>query len=102
MIVKNKRNKWNFDRVYVNKFIDHISKSVPFYFECHNMIKEISNHFIYKNSLVYELGCSAGNLINLLAKSHNKVDAKFIGLDISPEMIKYAKKTYKSKNLKFF
>ena len=102
MVTINKKDKWNFDKVYVDKFVDHISKSVPFYFECHNMIKEISNHFIYKNSVVYELGCSAGNLVNLLAESHNKINAEFIGLDISPEMIKHAKKVYKLKNLKFF
>ena len=43
-----------------------------------------------------------GNLVNLLAKSHNKINAEFIGLDISPEMIKHAKKVCKLKNLKIF
>lgn len=99
MVIK---KKWNFNSIYVDRFVDHISKSVPFYYECHNLINEISNHFIYKNSVVYELGCSAGNLIANLAKSHDKLDAEFVGIDVSKEMIDYAKKKYKSKNLKYY
>ena len=42
---------------------------------------------------ILDIGCGTGYLINMLSKEHN---AEFIGLDLSPEMIKQAK----SKNIK--
>src|SRR5699024_8254251 len=65
-----------------------VSKSVPLYAEGHRIICGLSDFFVGRDSVVYELGCSTGSLTLALAE-HNrgKQDARFIGIDIEPEMI---------------
>jgi tRNA (cmo5U34)-methyltransferase len=48
--------------------------------------------FIKNDSVVYEIGCSTGALISKLAVSNKQREgARFIGIDIEPEMIDFAK-----------
>jgi len=58
--------QWRFDASVVNIFEDHIRKSVPFYDEIHRMIAEISDWFLAKQSLIYDLGTSTGECIRRL------------------------------------
>ena len=41
---------WNFNGNVPLFFDKHISKSVPFYEECHNLLLEMSDHFVSENS----------------------------------------------------
>ena len=63
-----KNAKWSFDGEVVNYFENHISRSVPFYKEGHDLILEISDYFIKQDSITYELGCSTGILSYKLSK----------------------------------
>ncbi len=87
------RANWKFSGKVSQNFDEHVKKSVPLYEEGHSLICDISDFFIKNDSIVYEIGCSTGTLALKLAQ-HNKIkkDARFIGLDIEPDMIDIANK----------
>ena len=89
---------WDFDKV-VKEFDNHISKSVPGYIECQNLVSDISVFFIKKNSTIYDIGCSTGTFTKLVYEKNIEKMVNSIAYDISDEMIKYAK--YKKSKIKF-
>ncbi len=97
---------WNFKGDVAKNFVAHVSKSVPYYFDGHKLVCSISDFFIKKDSLIYELGCSTGELVLKLSKYNKlKPESKFIGIDIEEDMIKVAekrKKELKIDNVDFF
>jgi tRNA (cmo5U34)-methyltransferase len=93
------RADWNFGGEVPKNFDDHVSRSVPLYYEGHDLICDLSDFFVKSDSIVYELGCSTGSLITKIAEhSANKPDAKFIGIDIEPDMIEFAQNKLCSSN----
>jgi len=85
------RGSWSFGGDTPKNFDAHVSKSVPLYHEGHQLICDLSDYFVKKDSVVYELGCSTGTLTLLLAE-HNagKENARFIGYDIEEAMTNIA------------
>ena len=84
---------WNFKKKAAKNFDRHVKKSIPGYIEGHDLILDISNFFIKKDSIIYDLGCSTGTLISKLSQHNSKKKlAKFIGVDVEKDMIKIAKK----------
>lgn len=83
--------RWTFGGEVAHQFDEHVRKSVPFYSEGHELICAISDFFVKDDSIVYEIGCSTGTLTCKLAE-HNKAvtGARFIGLDVEPEMLAVA------------
>jgi tRNA (cmo5U34)-methyltransferase len=66
---------------------------VPYYNEGHDLILKLSDYFIQKGSLCYDLGCSTGTLLYQLAARHNvKPAIKWVGIDSQPEMVEEANK----------
>lgn len=94
---------WSFGGDVAKSFDQHVSKSVPLYNQGHDLICDLSDFFVKEDSVVYELGCSTGQLIRKLSE-HNasKKHAKFIGVDIEKEMIDYARQAGESGNLEFY
>ena len=91
---------WNFKGKVAKNFVAHVSKSVPRYFEGHKLVCNIGDFFIKNNSLVYELGCSTGELVLNLSKYNKlKPDSKFIGIDIEEDMIKVAEEEKQKLNI---
>ncbi len=91
--IKSERAAWSFGGDTPKSFDEHVSKSVPLYYEGHNLICDISDFFVKNDSLVYEIGCSTGTLITKLAvHNKSKKNTKFIGIDIEQKMIDYARK----------
>ena len=99
--INSKRSNWRFDKSVVKNFDEHISKSVPFYKITHDIIVKLSDFFLKDNSLCYDLGCSNGTLLKEIALRQKKNNIKFIGYDISKDMIIEAKKK-EIKNLNFY
>ena len=96
--IKADRGNWSFGGEVANTFDDHVSKSVPLYFEGHQLIKDLSDFFVKSGSTVYDVGCSTGTLLAALADHHKDTNnCNFIGLDIEQPMIDNAKKKYKDK-----
>jgi tRNA (cmo5U34)-methyltransferase len=96
-----KNANWKFNGSMVEHFEEHVSKSVPLYAEGHELIMKLSDYFVKDDSICYELGSSAGTLINKLAQYHEFREAKFIGIEIEKDMVKKANELYKSSNLSF-
>lgn len=92
---------WKFNGDMVKHFEQHVEKSVPFYLEGHELIKNLSDYFVKNDSICYELGSSVGTLSSKLAMHHNNKNAKFIGIEIEEEMLIQAKSRYSNKNLSF-
>ena len=90
--INSKRSNWRFDKSVVKNFDEHISKSVPLYKITHDIIVKFSDFFLKDNSLCYDLGCSNGTLLKEIALRQKKNNIKFIGYDISKDMIIEAKK----------
>lgn len=84
---------WKFDGEVVDSFDSHVSKSVPYYRDGHELVVNLSDFFIGSDSVCYEIGCSTGSLTLALA-SHNaaKSNTRIIGIDIEEDMIEAAKK----------
>ena len=93
--------KWNFDRNVPENFTSHISKSVPFYDQCHQLVLQLSDYFISKDPHIVELGCSTGHLSHQLVTKYDEQNANVLAVDISESMIQFAQSQYKHPNLSF-
>lgn len=89
---------FEFNEEVANVFDDMVSRSVPFYDEQQNLIKNIAKHFFVEGTDVYDLGCSTGTtLINLCNEISEQTN--FIGYDNSKSMLEKARKKIKEKGL---
>ena len=92
---------WSFAGDVVNTFEDHISKSVPFYAQGHDLICQLSDFFIKQDSFCYELGSSTGLLTKKLADNSGNDKGNFIGIDCVEDMIEFANNNYVNPNLEY-
>jgi tRNA (cmo5U34)-methyltransferase len=83
--------RWTFDGSVADVFDQHVSKSVPLYEEGHRLILQLSDFFLTRNSVCYDVGCSTGTLLSSLAARHHGREARFIGLDPVENMVERAK-----------
>lgn len=82
---------WTFGGGTAENFDSHVSRSVPLYEEGHALVCALSDFFVKDDSTVYEIGCSTGALTLKLAQRHaKKPGARFVGIDIEPEMVAQA------------
>ncbi|MFJ8299074.1 methyltransferase domain-containing protein [Streptomyces sp. NPDC094447] len=82
---------WTFSGPTAESFGEHVRRSVPSYEEGHQLIEKISDFFVRPESTVYEIGTSQGELLCRLAERHERHgDARWIGLDIEPDMVAQA------------
>ena len=92
---------WTFGGDTPTKFDDHVSKSVPLYYEGHDLICSLSEFFVPQNGNVLHLGSSTGVLTNKLAKILKTRNAKVVGLEKEKEMIKEASSRENNTNVSF-
>lgn len=97
-----KKASWSFGKNIAPKFDNHIKKSVPMYKDSQWLCKELSDYFVKENSIIYDIGCSTGSFLKQIAIRHKaKKNVKYYGIDIVKQMITYAKKYNKIKNIEF-
>ncbi len=83
---------WHFGGQVPDRFVDHISQSVPFYEEMHDLVCRLSDFFCGKESVCYELGVSTGELLRKLAVHHAaRPHIRWVGLDVEPSMVDKAR-----------
>lgn len=85
---------WSFKGQVAENFPTHVKRSVPYYADGHDLILKVSDYFIQKDSLAYDLGVSTGTLINNLAEHHEK-STQWIGIDCEADMITQAQDSSK-------
>ncbi|MGV2829326.1 methyltransferase domain-containing protein [Myxosarcina sp. GI1(2024)] len=86
--VKNAR--WSFGGNVPQTFDQHVSRSVPQYEQGHKIVVALSDFFIRNGSVVYELGCSTGELTRRLAEANCDRDVSITGLEIERAMVEVA------------
>jgi tRNA (cmo5U34)-methyltransferase len=81
------RSNWSFGGKTAEAFVEHAELSIPFYHVGHDLISNISEFFVNKNSVCYDLGVSTGELIKKMAE-HHKIKSEVIwkGIDIEKNM----------------
>jgi tRNA (cmo5U34)-methyltransferase len=100
--LKTNFKQWKFDKNVCKKFDEHVEKSVPMYRDAHDIILGCSDFFLRDGSTCYDLGSSTGTMLNKLNSRHSDKKIKYIGYDISNDMLKIAKKNNsKTKNIHF-
>lgn len=77
------KNHFNFTNYEPEEFKKHISKSIPNYDGMREMIPSIASNFLVENSNIYDLGCSAGDLLQDLEDCYEplKNNLSYIGYD---------------------
>jgi tRNA (cmo5U34)-methyltransferase len=89
--IKAENARWSFGGDVCDIFDQHVRKSIPLYELGHSLICQLSDFFMYENTVCYELGCSTGELLIKLARRNaDKPGARFIGIDIEGNMIQKA------------
>jgi tRNA (cmo5U34)-methyltransferase len=83
--------RWTFSGV-AEHFESHIERSVPGYREGHELIAKLSDWFLHANASAVEIGCSTGALTRRLARWHEGLDMRFLGVEVDPDMIEVAKR----------
>lgn len=83
--------RWSFSGEVPKSFENHANRSVPFYQEGHALALKISDFFLTRDSVCYDLGCSTGLLTGKIADRNKTKNVSVIGLDIEEDMISFAK-----------
>jgi len=73
-------------------FDDMLVRSVPFYDEIQHMIAEIVANLVEEKPVVYDLGCSTGTTLLMLATRLKNKNPRLVGLDQSVPMLNHARK----------
>ena len=100
--IEKARSQWSFADGVAESFPSHVKRSIPLYAEGHELICGLSEFFLEKDSLCYDLGTSTGELLGKLSNHHkHREDVSFIGLDVEPEMVEEARKQHKLPSTSF-
>jgi tRNA (cmo5U34)-methyltransferase len=89
--IRSENAAWSFGGDTPKHFEDHVSKSVPYYADGHQIVLATSDFFVKGDSVCYELGCSTGALTRRLAQRH-ATSVRWIGIDVEPDMIEQARR----------
>ena len=84
---------FEFNQEVVKVFDDMIHRSIPGYAEIINTQSQIIHRFYQPNTLIFDLGCSHGNLGLQLCRQFPQMEFTMIAADSSPAMLtSYAKR----------
>ncbi|GLR46217.1 hypothetical protein GCM10007880_67350 [Mesorhizobium amorphae] len=84
------RAGWSFGGDTPQHFDRHILRSVPNYEAGHKLIEQVSDFFVRRDSVAYEIGTSTGTLLRQLAKRHPH-GTRWVGIDVERAMIERAR-----------
>jgi tRNA (cmo5U34)-methyltransferase len=82
---------WTFGSGVAERFDSHVVRSLPMYEATHALICDLADDFVPSRSCVYDLGCSTGTLLELLALRLRDRQAEIVGVDVEPEMLARAR-----------
>lgn len=79
-----------FDEEVAAVFGDMLERSIPFYFEIQNMIVDLAEEFAAPGTVIYDLGCSTGTTLALLARRLHDKAIGLRGVESSQPMLEKA------------
>ena len=92
-----KIEKFSFDTIV--DFDKHIDSSIQNYSGLIEHINNISTYFIQKNSTILDIGCSTGSLLIQNRIKHTDQSIKFLGFDISENLLVQGREIIKQADL---
>ncbi len=93
---KNKITAFEFNEEVASVFDDMLSRSVPFYLEGIQRQAQLCKDFYVKQTNIYDLGCSHGNIGIMICRCFGDSDFSMIGVDYSIPMIEKYRKRLKN------
>lgn len=88
---------FTFNAEVANVFDDMLNRSVPFYAEQQNLIKDIARCFWVPDTVIADMGCSLGTTLLNIAKTIPEASS-LIGFDNSEPMLEKARSNIESNN----
>lgn len=82
---------FEFNQAVANVFDDMVSRSVPFYHEIHRVMLDILDRHYKPGTLIYDLGCSTGTTMSILAQHLKHKNVSLVGCDVSSPMLEKAR-----------
>lgn len=89
---------WEFNEDVAKDFEKHIKNSIPGYENIQEKVLELCEWFIRKNSVVYDLGCSKGNLLKAIKDKYSNREFDLVGID---NQIKMKSEVFDSGEIQF-
>jgi tRNA (cmo5U34)-methyltransferase len=83
--------RWSFGGETSRSFDRHVARSVPLYRRGHALILQLSDFFLMDGATCYDLGCSTGVLARKPARRHRGRGIRFVGIDVEPQMVAFAR-----------
>ena len=78
---------WTFETTDIAKGFDqHVREQLPWYELATNAISHVARHYIPQNGLVYDIGCSTGNIGCSIQETLKTRNAKLIGIEPAESM----------------
>jgi len=93
-----RKNDFDFGPKTAKVFDDMLSRSVPFYEEIQFMIVELVEKFSSKKPVIYDLGCSTGTTMVMIAEKLKDKKPLLVGLDYSEAMLEKTKQKLEKLN----
>lgn len=83
-----------FDQKVARVFDDMVARSIPFYGEILQLILDLSDVYLKPNFRIFDLGCSTGTTVALLAQHLRQkgLPVSFVAIDNSPAMLEECQK----------
>ena len=79
---------WTFkNKAVADEFDYHVREQLPWYDLATGLVAHLVRHYLPENGLLYDIGCSTGNLEMALGNLPLKRNARFIPIDNSEEMV---------------
>lgn len=83
---------WSFDNAEVAAGFDkHVREQLPWYDIVTDSIVHIARHYIPQGGLIYDIGCSTGNISNALSDVITARNASIVGIENSKKMVEQFK-----------
>jgi tRNA (cmo5U34)-methyltransferase len=82
-------NNFKFENYNNESFKKHISNSIPNYKGMRSLLPSIASNFLVKNSNIYDIGCSSGDMLLELQKDFSRIhsDLSYVGYDIASNLL---------------
>lgn len=96
------KSRWSFkNKETCQAFSEHIRHSVPLYDLSQELVCKYADFFLTNNSVVYDVGCSTGNLTKKISQKYSHLKLEIYGVDNEKEMISQAKKENNDKRINY-
>lgn len=89
--IDSRRADWRFDAQVAGNFDGHVRRSVPLYDEVQRLVADVSDWFVGRRSVVYDLGCASGTTLAMLIERHAGKEVSWVGLDEAEPMLEEAR-----------